>query len=123
MTAEIVGPQVPSFSRIRIPLADGTELLIISGIAEPDWVINDDGNTYAADVYVPLEVTVTKIQQATITGGLCSIANGHTRFLFSLDSASLLQNPELVFKLSMTALGGQTAISRFSFQAVAIVEP
>jgi hypothetical protein len=118
-------PKLPSFSIIPAELPGGQQLLVISGIAEPDWYINDDDNLYVAGVGVHLGVWVAEVKQSTVTGGLCSVANGNSKFTFALDRAGLLPledtGGELVLGVTMSAQGAETALSRFGFQVVAVV--
>jgi hypothetical protein len=65
------------------------KLVIFSGIAIPNFRVNDDGRDYAESVRVNLRRTVLAIEQATVTVGLASIGNNDTMFHFTADNASL----------------------------------
>ena len=101
-------PSLPSFSMIAAEMPEGEQLLVISGIAEPDWRIDDPANLYIAGADVHLGVWSAEVKQATVTGGLCSVANGDSRFTLALDRAGLLPladtGGELVLGVTMSAL-------------------
>lgn len=122
----VLGPQgLPSSSSIQAQLPNGQQLLVLSGIAEPDWVI-DTGNLSFQDFEVRLGKFVLAINQVTVTTGLASVANGNSAFTWALNSAYVSVDPdtgELLLNVSAAALGSHTAVSRFGYQVVAVVQP
>jgi hypothetical protein len=98
----------------------------LSGIAEPDWGVNDDDNLYFEEFLVRLGVFALSIQQVTVTVGLASVANGDSALTWALNQAwaSLDSSTgELLLNVKAAALGEHTALSRFGYQIVAIVQP
>lgn len=126
MSPIVLGPQgLPTSSSLQAVLPDGQTLLVLSGIAEPDWVVNDDGHIYYQDIQVRLGVFALTIQQATITVGLASVANGDSAFTLALNTGTLSLDPntgELLLDVAAAALGNQTAVSRFGYQVVTTVD-
>ncbi len=101
------------------------KMMIFSGIARPEWFINDDGHTYFEDVEVNLRRTVLGVEQFSISGGLASITNDTSNFLIATNSFDLdidQTTQELILKVNLAAQGEVTGIGRFSYQVVAIVD-
>ena len=100
------------------------KLMIFSGIAIPNFIVNDDGRNYNESVRVNLRRTVLAIEQATVTVGLASIGNDDTLFLFAADSASLDIDPtsqELLLNVALVLRGESTSLNRFGYQIVTVV--
>jgi hypothetical protein len=100
------------------------QLLVVSGIAIPDWNVNDNDNLYQDSVQVRLGVYALSIRTASVDVALCSIANDDSTFTFAVDSATVAAGPtgELTLTVDMALMGSHTALSRFSYQIVALVE-
>ena len=100
------------------------KMMIFSGIAIPQWEINDDDHTYHETATVNLRRTVLAVEQATISIGLASIGNDDTAFLFAADSAALdidKNSQELLLNVNMALEGESTSLARFGYQVVTIV--
>lgn len=100
------------------------KLMIFSGIALPEWSVNDDEHVYHEDVIVNLRRTVLAVEQATVTVGLASISNDDTVFLIAADTASIDIKPgsqELILKVALALQGEHTGLNRFGYQVVAVV--
>lgn len=99
-------------------------LMIFSGIAIPQWSVNDDEHTYRESCTVNLRRTVLAVDQATVSIGLASIGNDDTTFLFAADNAGLDIDPvsqELLLKVDMALQGEHTGLARFGYQVVTTV--
>ena len=100
------------------------KMMIFSGIALPEWSVNDDENVYHEEVTVNLRRTVLAVEQATVTVGLASISNDDTVFLIAADTARVDIDPdsqELVLKVALALQGEHTGLNRFGYQVVAVV--
>lgn len=100
------------------------QLLVISGIAIPNWFINDDGNLYQDTVEVRLGVYALNILAATVDVGLCSIANDDSTFTAAVDTATVSTSAsgEMTLTVAVALQGSNSALSRFSYQIVAKVD-
>src|SRR5205809_641119 len=99
-------------------------MMIFSGIAKPEWIINDDDHIYRENVVVNLRKTVLAVEQYTVTVGLASIGNDDTTFLFAADTATIdidEQSQELLLKVDLASQGERTSIGRFGYQVVTVV--
>lgn len=115
--------QVTSWSDIEAPLIDRSRRLrILSGIAVPDFYVNDDDTSHPDRCVVNLRVTVADFLQATCQVGLASITNNNTAFTFGLFDCSVTadQSGELSLTVDMEARGEKTSLLRFGFQIVAL---
>ena len=93
--------------------------MIFSGIALPEWSVNDDEHVYHEDVTVNLRRTVLAVEQATVTVGLASIGNDDTVFLIAADTARIDTDPqsqELLLKVALALQGEHTGLNRFGYQ-------
>ena len=99
------------------------QLLVISGIAIPNWVINDE-NLYQDFVEVRLGVYALNIRAATVDVGLCSIANDDSTFTAAVDTATVSTSAsgEMTLTVALALQGNNSALSRFSYQIVAKVD-
>jgi hypothetical protein len=117
--------QVASASKIEFDTGvSGQKAVIFSGIAIPDWNLNDDDNIYRQTVTVLLRYVVSKVLNATISVGLASIYNGDSNFLFATDSASLATDPatqELQLLVEVALMGDPASLNRFGYQVVVVV--
>ena len=100
------------------------KMMIFSGIALPEWSVNDDEHVYHEDVTVNLRRTVLAVEQATVTVGLASIGNDDTVFLIAADTARIDTDPqsqELLLKVALALQGEHTGLNRFGYQVVVVV--
>jgi hypothetical protein len=100
------------------------KMMIFSGIALPEWSVNDDEHVYHEDVVVNLRRTVLAVEQATVTVGLASIGNDDTVFLIAADTAQIDVDPqsqELLLRVALALQGEHTGLNRFGYQVVAVV--
>jgi hypothetical protein len=100
------------------------KMLIFSGIAIPDFHINDDDHNYSEHVVLNLRRSVLAVEQATVSIGLASIGNDDTTFLIACDTASLDIDPssqELLLTADLVLRGEGTGLMRFGYQIVTIV--
>ena len=98
--------------------------MIFSGIALPQWIVNDDDHIYRETAVVNLRRTVLAVEQATVSVGLASIGNDDTTFLFATDNATLSVDPqsqELLLSVDMALQGEKTSLGRFGYQVVTVV--
>jgi hypothetical protein len=100
------------------------ELMVISGIAIPDWIVNDH-DLHRDTVQVQLGVYALNIQALTVDVALCSVANGGSAFTFAVDDATVDLSPsgEMTLTAAIAVQGSGSALSRFSYQIVALVNP
>ena len=118
--------QVASATQFEVLVGEPAQrLLIMSGIAIPEFYTNNDEDTAQTNICVRLGVFVAGLDAGPVTNiGLASIENDETNFLFAVDSGVLehdLANGELVLKVAAAILGEETYIHRFSYQIVAHV--
>ena len=99
------------------------QLVILSGIAIPEFWTNHDEEVNRTEIVVHLGVFVAGLDRATAHVGLASIANDETNFLFALDNArvDVDGNGELLLHVDAALLGEETLIHRFGYQVVAHV--
>jgi len=100
------------------------KMMIFSGIALPEWSVNDDEHVYHEEVTVNLRRTVLAVEQATVTVGLASIGNDDTVFLIAADTARIdidQDSQELILKVALALQGEHTGLNRFGYQVVAVV--
>jgi hypothetical protein len=96
---------------------------IISGIARPEFSVNDDEHDYPEHCVVSLGVALPDFIQATCQVGLASVSNNNTGFHFGLNDCWVVADPasgELKLHVTLGARGENTSISRFGFQVVAL---
>ncbi|MDX6677723.1 MAG: hypothetical protein QOE31_1775 [Solirubrobacteraceae bacterium] len=99
-------------------------LLIMSGIAIPEFRTNHDEEVNEQQIVVRLGVHVATLDHAVTNLGLASIENDETNFLFAVDSGQLELEPgsgELILRVAAAILGEDTYLHRFSYQVVAHV--
>lgn len=100
------------------------KMMIFSGIALPEWSVNDDEHVYHEEVAVNLRRTALAVEQATVTVGLASISNDDTVFLIAADTARIDIDPrsqELILRVALALQGEHTGLSRFGYQVVTVV--
>jgi hypothetical protein len=117
---------VTSTSVIQADLGDNLNLLVISGIAIPNWFIDDWGRLYFQDFLVHLGVYALNLTQSSVVVALCSIRNNNSSFTFALNDASVALSSdtgELLLTVNAALSGARTELDRFSYQIVATVEP
>ncbi|TXI56445.1 hypothetical protein [Mycolicibacterium mageritense] len=99
--------------------AFGRQMVVISGIACPDWGINDD-HVHREKCVLRLRERVDNIEQAAVHVGLASIANGESGFIFATDATQLDVDAagELILTTDLALMGEWSALSRFGYQIV-----
>ena len=99
----------------------GRRLLVISGIAMPEWTINSD-EIHRGECRVLLRVPAENVEQSTIHVGLASIGNDDTAWAFATDTARLetSEQDELVLVVNLALLGEPSDLHRFSYQVVVV---
>ncbi len=100
------------------------KMMIFSGIAIPDFHVNDDDRNYPEQVLLNLRKPVLAVEQATVSVGLASINNGDTLFLIACDTATVDVDPvsqELLLRADLVLRGETTGLSRFGYQVVVVV--
>lgn len=115
--------QLVSHEVIRADLGVfGRELVVISGIAQLDWRIDDSDSKHDEQCTVRLRERVDNIENVTVHVGLASIANDDTEFVFAVDAASVRVDEagELVLDAQLALLGDWSVLARFSYQVVAV---
>ncbi len=115
--------QVASASQFEVLVGDPAQrLLIMSGIAVPEFWTNHDEEPNQADIVVRLGVHVAALERAVVNVALASIENDETNFAFAVNSGGVeLDGGELVLKVGAVILGEETYLHRFSYQIVAHV--
>lgn len=118
--------QVASATNFEVLLGEpATRLMIMSGIAVPEFWTNHDEEVSQQEILVRLGVYVAQLDPGAVTNlGLASIENDETNFLFSVDSGVLEHEQpsgELVLRVQAAILGEETYLHRFSYQIVAHV--
>lgn len=99
-------------------------LLIMSGIAVPEFGTNHDEEVAQSEIIVRLGVFVAVLDKAVTNLGLASIENDETNFFFRVDSGQLeleAATGELILRVQAAILGEHTYLHRFSYQIVAHV--
>jgi hypothetical protein len=118
--------EVSSPTSIEVDVAgqSSQKMIVLSGIACPEWEVTDDGHLYDQSVVVNLRRTVLAVVQATVSVGLASIGNKNTTFQFACDSSALVADPvtqELTLNADLALRGDWSILNRFGYQIVAIV--
>lgn len=99
-------------------------LLILSGLATPEFWTNHDEEERSDEVIVRLGVFVAALDRVVVNVALASVENDETTFRFALEEARVELEPgsgELVLKVRARILGEQTWLHRFGYQIVAHV--
>jgi hypothetical protein len=100
------------------------KMMIFSGIAIPDFHINDDDRNYSEHVVLNLRKPILAVEQATVTVGLASFGNDDTLFLIACDNVNVDVDPvsqELLLTADLVLRGEGTGLARFGYQVVAVV--
>lgn len=122
MDLDVMDPtQVVGHKVIKADLgAEGRSMMIISGIACPEWRINDDDHTYQQTCRVRLRQSVADLEESSVHVGLASISNEDTEWVFSTDQATLQldDSQELVLVTNLALRGAASYLHRFSYQIV-----
>ena len=110
-------PPVRVFSPSNIAIYVGNpprQLLIYSGIAEPEW--DSDSELDFADVVVKLGPPTTDNFQYTSTASLASISNTDSDFVFAADECTVANSPSgLELHVRIAVQGSRSVFSRFSY--------
>jgi len=113
--------EVAGHSVLRADLgADGRTMVVMSGIAVPEFEIDDD-QLHREACRVHLAEPGERMEQASIHVGLASISNDDTEFAFAVDSATLERDPatdQLVLAVQLAISGERSFLHRFSYQVV-----
>jgi hypothetical protein len=116
--------QVVSVSKIEADLGvDDRRLLVLSGIARPEWHV-DDSDTQHEDIQVHLGEHVRDIEQVSVLVGLASIYNDDSEFVFAVDTARVELDPvsaEMLLIVNAAVTGTSSTLNRMSYQIVATV--
>jgi hypothetical protein len=105
-------------------LTPGTKGVIFSGIAVPEWHINDDGKVYRESYTIDLGYPALQVTYVTAAVGLASIYNGGSAFLFATDDWSVSIDPNsqhLMLTVDLACLGAPSNLSRIAYQVVATI--
>ncbi len=105
-------------------LTPGTKGVIFSGIAIPEWHINDDGKIYHESYTIDLGYPAISVSYGTATVGLASIYNSGSAFLFGIDDYILGIDPNsqhLTLTVDLACLGAKSNLSRIAYQVVATI--
>jgi hypothetical protein len=116
--------QVSSASSFEVLVGEpGQRLLILSGIAIPEFWTNHDEELHQDEIEVKLGVYVASLDEAVAHVGLASIENAETNFVFNLGTARVEVDGDgqLVLRVWAAILGEETLIHRFGYQVVAHV--
>ena len=99
------------------------ELLILSGVAIPEW--RSDGDLDRQEVVIRLGVTTTEHYAWTANVSLAAISNDDTDFLFALDWTSVDTDPDgtLCLHVAIAAQGAPADLLRFSYQVHVLSDP
>jgi hypothetical protein len=114
--AEVVGHSV-----LRADLGvDGRTIVVMSGIAVPEFEVDND-QTIAGACRVHLGEPGERMEQASIHVGLASISNDDTEFQFEVDAPTLERDPDtdqLALAVPLALNGERSYLHRFSYQVV-----
>ena len=117
--------QVASASQFEVHVGEpATRLLIMSGIAIPEFWTNHDEETSQQQIVVRLNAYVSQLDRAVTNVALASVENDETNFLFAVDEGTLehdVATGELKLRVAAAILGEETYLHRFSYQIVAHV--
>jgi hypothetical protein len=97
-------------------------MVVMSGIAVPEFEINDD-QVHREACRVHLAEPGEDVESATIHVGLASISNDDTEFVFAVDSATLEREPatvQLVLAVQLAVSGERSFLHRFAYQVVLV---
>ncbi|WP_405766605.1 hypothetical protein OHU34_14005 [Streptomyces sp. NBC_00080] len=97
----------------------GRHLVVISGIARPEWGLKDD-NTHREVCRLQLREPAEAMEQSTVHVGLASIGNDDTAWAFATDQAHLEVNEtgQLVLVTNLALMGEPSTLNRFAYQVV-----
>ncbi|KQY62429.1 hypothetical protein [Nocardioides sp. Root140] len=113
--------QVASASSLRADLGEGRSLLVVSGVARPEFGIDDD-QVHREVCRVRLRVPATRIEQLTVHVSPAAFSNDESAYVFATDEASLEidESGELVLVAHLALMGESSTLNRFSYQVVCI---
>ncbi|MFM9707849.1 hypothetical protein [Streptomyces galilaeus] len=113
------GQHVVGHSVLKADLGvGGRSLIVISGIALPEWRIDSD-ETHRLDCRLMLREPAGMIEQSAVHVGLASIGNGDSEWVFATDQARLaVEAEELVLIINLAVMGEPSSLNRFSYQIV-----
>lgn len=99
-------------------------LVILSGVAIPEFWTNHDEDARSDEVIVRLGVFVAVLDRAQASVGLASIQNDESAFRFSVQNPRVELEPqtgELLLRVDATIIGEECWLHRFGYQIVAHV--
>jgi len=122
LDAHKLGEDVASHTALRADLGEGRSVVVISGIALPEFTVNDDDQTNRQLCRLNLRERAELVEQHTLTVGLAAISNDETAYVFATDESALTRNDdgELVLETHLAVLGENTGLHRFSYQVVVV---
>jgi hypothetical protein len=116
---------VPSSPFIEFDtLTPGTKGVVLSGIAVPEFDINDDGHVYRESYVIDLGYPAIEVTSATASVGLASIYASGSAFLFATDDFTIGIDPNtqnMTLTVDLACLGSKSNLSRIAYQVVATV--
>ncbi len=116
--------QLTSTSILEVDVTSNQTMLVISGIAIPEFASSIDGQVRSEKFKIELGVYAVEILQSSVTVGLCDITSVSGDFAFGTDEAtvSLSDTGEISLIVTAQVLGISTLI-RFSYQVVVLIKP
>lgn len=114
---------VTSYQHLESVLVDPHRRMhIVSGIAVPAFVTNDDEKIYRGVCTVHLGVSMVNLEQATCQVGLAVVWNGKSAFVFAIDDSwvDLDEAGGLRLFAALGLNGEGSSLARFGFQVVAV---
>jgi hypothetical protein len=129
MTIPLDASSVPPkgvFSASKLSMYVGNpprELLIFTGVAEPEW--DSKGNLDRETVVVTLPGTTTPFFQSAASVGLASITNTDSDFTFAADDTSVVVGPtgQLELHIDIAVQGDTSLLSRINYHVEVLSDP
>jgi hypothetical protein len=123
MQLDVMNPaNVAGHAVLRADLAvGGRQLVVISGIARPEWKVDDDDEAKRQECRLLLREPADDLETSTVHVGLASIGNDDTAWVFATDTARIEVDPtteELVLVVNLALMGDVSTLNRFSYQVV-----
>lgn len=123
MQLDVMNPaHVGGHSVIRADLAvGGRQLVVLSGIARPEWKVDDDGDAQRRECRLLLREPADNLEASTVHVGLASIGNDDTAWVFATDTARVevdAGTEQLVLVVNLALMGDVSTLNRFSYQVV-----
>lgn len=110
--------QIESQSSLTADLGEGRSLVVLSGIACPEYNAVDD-ETREATWKVRLHQPAEALESWTVHVGLASISNDDSSWVFATDRVDLVvENEEVTLLVHLVVRGDSSFLHRFSYQVV-----